>query len=57
MLKLDIAVTQAFFQADFDTAALINEGCVLPGSVLQCIVAGLGKMHPSPIIAAMQTTA
>ena len=37
ILKLDIAVTQAFFQADFDTAALINEGCFLVGSVRNAI--------------------
>ncbi len=37
ILKLFIAVTQAFFQADFDTAALINEGCFLVGSVRNAI--------------------
>ena len=38
--KLDIAVTQACCQAVVCTAALINEGCILPGSVLQCTVTG-----------------
>jgi len=40
ILKLDIAVTQACCQAFVCTAALISEGCTLPGAVLQCIVAG-----------------
>ncbi len=38
--KLDIAVTQACCQAVDCTAALIIEGCILLGSVLQCTVAG-----------------